>query len=178
MSKKKIGSELDALGLEVEVPDGMAVVRASVRTWVGKPDGDSCFEVSSTKVSHGVLEENWHVPHPVVTCSIQVVQKDAPVTPEQRERVARWLSANGIDPRLVERSDIRLEWKDRGGRIGNPIICFTQFYIDETGSKTLDYRTREVLRFERAVPQTVELEPDPAWGGWDAYFGGQSGDGE
>ncbi|WP_131589739.1 hypothetical protein [Streptomyces seoulensis] len=178
MSKKRIGSELDALGLEVEVPDGMSVVRASVETWVGAADGSSGFEVSSTRVSHKMLEEDWHVPHPVVNCSMRVTQKGVPLTAEQRDRVAKWLRANGVDPRLVERGDIRLEWRDRGGHIGNQIICFTQFYVDEAGNRAFDERTCEAVRFERAVPQIVELEPDPAWEGWDSYLAHRSGESE
>lgn len=108
------------------------------------------------------------VPSPVAKKIITVVEDGQDITSEQRERVAAWLIANGVDPSVVVRGRITLEYKLFGERKGRQFIGFRQYYL-ENGSKVHAQATNDVVTFHRYVEQHVELEPDPAWKGWEAY---------
>lgn len=104
------------------------------------------------------------VPHPVETRIITVVEADQRISEEQRERVGAWLRANGADPKAVAQNAITLECKAHAGKEWDHIIGFQEFYRDAEGRKVINAKTKnEALTFQRWVPQTVALEPDPAW---------------
>jgi len=111
---------------------------------------------------------NIHVPHQVIKQIVTVVDDDQEITPEQRQRVADWLSANGVDPATVAQGKITLEYKVYGARTRRQFIGFRQYYLED-GKKVHAEATNDVVTFHRYVEQHTELEPDPSWEGWEAY---------
>lgn len=114
------------------------------------------------------IPNNHLAPHPVVRHTITVVQKGQTLTPEQRERISTWLRANGVDPQKVARDEITVTYRMCGTRPGRKFIGFQQFYLED-GSKVHAAITNGVVKFQRHVEQSVELEPDPAWEGWEKH---------
>lgn len=107
------------------------------------------------------------VPSPVERRIITVVDEGQDISGEQRERVTRWLAANGVDPKRVALKRITLECNVRGQHENAHIIGFTELYEDETGHRVIDEKTQNsAVMYERWVRQTVPLEPDPTWIGW------------
>ncbi|MFD8777527.1 hypothetical protein [Streptomyces sp. NPDC059916] len=111
---------------------------------------------------------NHLVPYPVVRHIVTVVEEGQTLTPEQRERVVAWLRANGADPAVVTLDTITLEYKMFGTKPGRQFIGFQQYYT-EGGSRVHAAITDGAVKFQRYVEQSVELEPDPAWQGWEQH---------
>lgn len=110
-----------------------------------------------------------YVPHPVVQHIVTVIKDGQVIGDEQRERVAAWLTANGIDPKTVDQQEIRVECTMRGTEKGRSLIHFTQYVSESDGRRVFDWRTKSALTVQRLVEQQVEIDPDPAWQGWDAW---------
>jgi hypothetical protein len=109
-------------------------------------------------------------PHPVERRIVEVVQEGQELSDEQRTRVAAWLEANGIEPRRVALNTITVECNVHGSRESRHVIGFHEYYETPDGQRTINERTLDAaLTFQRWVAQTVPLEPDPMWEGWDAY---------
>ena len=164
MTEQKIGAQLDAIGLTADIQDGYRVAEATVHLTAEAEDGSTWRSVT---YASNLTPERLPVPSPVEVRLVTVVREGQDISGEQRERVNRWLTANGIDPGRVALKDIVVESKIRGDRESQGLIGFTEFYQDETGHKVVNEKDRSrALTYERWVRQTVELEPDPTWGGW------------
>lgn len=110
-------------------------------------------------------------PFPVETRIVTVVKDGDALSPEQRERLCKWLRANGIDPARVAHFPITVESRIRGAEDTNHVIGFTEYYLDEEGHKVINMKTLDgVMTYQRWVQQQVPIEPDPQWEGWDAYY--------
>ncbi|MEU9947101.1 hypothetical protein [Streptomyces sp. NPDC047939] len=110
------------------------------------------------------------VPHPVERRVVTVVSDGQRISEEQRERVASWLQANGIDPDRVVRGRITVECQVRGSEEARHLIWFSEYYTDSEGNKVINERTLdEALTYERWVAQKVPLSNDPTWPGWDEH---------
>ncbi|MYW43055.1 hypothetical protein [Streptomyces sp. SID161] len=108
------------------------------------------------------------VPHPVERRIVEVMQEGQELSEEQRMRIAAWLEANGVEPRRVAQKTITVECKVSGNRESRHVIGFHEYYETPDGHRTINERTLEgALTFQRWVAQTVPLEPDPEWEGWD-----------
>jgi hypothetical protein len=111
---------------------------------------------------------NVFAPAPVAKQIVTVVKEGQVLTDEQRDRIAAWLKANGINPKQVTQGQITVTYGVYGSKAGRKSITFEQYY-DEGGCRLFDPVTREAAKFQRHVEQTVELDPDPAWVGWDEH---------
>lgn len=110
------------------------------------------------------------VPFPVELRIVTVVSEGQQVSEEQRERVGQWLQANGIDHRRVTGGPITIESKMRGDVVGRQVIGFWEYYETPEGTRVINEKTlTSALTYQRWVEQTVPLEPDPDWDGWEAY---------
>lgn len=161
-----IGQQLDDLGLTAALPAGHRVVEATV-SLVTEQDG--CGEIHRPISLPREEPGSTPVPHPAERRIVTVVADGQQISDEQRERVAAWLTANGIDPRRVAPGGITIECKVHGDRVGRQIIGFTEYYVNPDGHREMNWKTRNgALTYERWVEQTVPIEPDPTWKGWDA----------
>lgn len=164
MTEQKIGAQLDEIGLVADIEDGCSVTAATVHLTAEAEDGTSWHSVVHASRR---TPERLPVPSPVEVRLVTVLAETQEITEEQRERIDRWLRANGIDPKRVARKDIVVESKVRGDREGRHLIGFTEFYHDEEGGRVTDQRTLSgAFTYQRWVRQSVPLEPDPAWPGW------------
>jgi len=110
------------------------------------------------------------VPYPVERRIVTVVAEGQQLSQEQRERVSRWLQANGVDHRRVALAPITIESKVYGDTAGRQVIGFREYYETPDGRRVINERTLDgALTYERWVEQKAPLEPDPAWEGWDAW---------
>ena len=167
MSEKTIGTQLDDMGLADDVPPGDRVVEATVTLVTGPEDGAATVHkpVRLPKGEPGSIP----VPHPVERRIVTVVSDGQDLSDEQKQRVTAWLRANGIDPSRVT-GEISIICKMRGDEVGRQLIAFTEYYVNPSGHKEMNLKTLAgALTFERWVEQSVPLEPDPAWTGWDAW---------
>ena len=109
-------------------------------------------------------------PFPVERRIIEVMQEGQELNDEQLARIAAWLEANGIEARRVALKTITVECDVRGDRESRHVIGFHEYYETPDGHRVMNERTlEEALTFQRWVVQTVPLELDPQWEGWDAY---------
>lgn len=110
------------------------------------------------------------VPHPVERRIVQVVTEGQELSEAQKSRVRDWLEANGVDPKRVARKDVVVECNVRGDRENRHIIGFHEYYETPDGHRVMNEKTFDgALTFQRWVAQTVPLDADPEWEGWDAY---------
>jgi hypothetical protein len=168
MPLRKIGSALDALGAQVDVPDGYSITGAEVSVTLSPPEDSEKGAEWEEKLSLPIRPPGQTpVPHPVVRHVITVVEEGQNISDAQRQRVIHWLRANGVDPARVAAERITLEYKMYGEKKGRQLIGFTQFHLED-GNKVHAYKTNDVVKFQRYVEQTVELEPDPTWEGWQS----------
>lgn len=168
MTEQKIGAQLDELGLTAELEEGHRIVEAKVELTT-EPGPHSEWGYLSAVVAQAPRRDT-PVPHPVERRIVTVIGEGQEISEEQRERVGRWLTANGIDPKRVTRQGIRIESNVRGDRDGSHIIGFTEYYETADGHRIANEKTKnEALTYERWVRQTVELEPDPTWEGWPSW---------
>lgn len=167
MPVRNIGADLDALGAQVDVPDDYTITAADLTVTVS-PEGNSDQGAEwEEKVSVPVRPAGQTpVPNPVVQHVVLIAEEGQHLSSEQRERIVRWLRANGVDPSSVAKERITLEYKMYGPNQGRQFIGFTQFHL-ENGQKVPALKTNSVVTFHRYVEQTVELEPDPSWEGWE-----------
>lgn len=169
MPVRPIGSDLDALGAQVDVPDGYAITEANLTVMVSPEDDSEQGAQWEEKVSVPVRPDGQTpVPNPVVQHVVLVIEEGQDISGEQRERIVRWLRANGVTPSNVAQGRITLEYKMYGPNKGRQFIGFTQFHL-ENGQKVHALKTNSVVTFHRYVEQTVELEPDPSWEGWEKH---------
>ncbi|WP_331764843.1 hypothetical protein [Streptomyces sp. NBC_01238] len=166
MTEQKIGAQLDALGLTADIEDGHRITEATVELTTEAEDGSNfCWQASARfpPPNPGATP----VPSPVERRVVTVFSEGQEPSDEQRQRIKRWLAANGIDPKRVALKTITVECNVRGQSENAHIIGFSEFYVDETGSKVIDEKTlRDAAMYQRWVRQIVPLEPDPNWGGW------------
>lgn len=101
------------------------------------------------------------VPRTLETRIVTVVEDGQAISDEQRERVCAWLRANDVDPKVVSREAITIEYTEGPFGRSSGRIWFTQYYVNAEGSKEFDWRTKGAIQFQRCVLQMVELEPDP-----------------
>lgn len=108
----------------------------------------------------------WPVPNGPEWRIVQVVSDDTAntINAEQRQRLVRWLSVNGLDPKQVALKAIAVETEWRGDKPGRSLIRFWQHYTDPSGAKLINEKTRGPLLFERWVQQQVPLVPEPSPG--------------
>lgn len=167
MAEKTIGAQLDDLGLSLEIPSGERVLEASVTLVTGQ-DGYAAehhHPITLPRQTPGAIP----VPHPVERRIITVLSEGQEVSEEQRARIVAWLTANGINPSRVACGTITIECTVRGDRPGRQVIGFTEYYENPDGHREIDQRTLDgALTYQRWVEQTVPIEPDPTWIGWDA----------
>ncbi|MGW4270869.1 hypothetical protein ACWEGQ_00525 [Streptomyces seoulensis] len=161
-----IGSQLDALGLHIDLEEDERVVEATVTLVTG--NGNYFMRHRPVRISE-VRGENHLVPNPVERHIITVVGEYQELSSEQLERVQRWLIANGIEPRTVAQDEITLEFKTFGPERGRQFIGFHQYYLED-GEKVHAEITNSAVTFRRYVEQTVELADDPSWEGWTTYY--------
>lgn len=162
-----IGEQLDALGMDCDLEPGHRVLEATVTLVTGDGERGRWHRepIILPKREPGATP----VPHPVECRIITVVEDHQEISEEQRARVATWLEANGIDPSRVALGRITVESKLYAGKPGWQIIGFTEYYETPDGHRVVDQRNRKgALTYQRWVEQSVPLEPDPAWEGWDA----------
>lgn len=166
MTEQKIGAQLDALGLTADIEDGHRIAEATVEITTESADGLGGYWHAVARYprpEHGATP----VPSPVERRVVTVFREGQELSDEQGERIKRWLAANGLDPKRVARKTITVECNVRGESENAHIIGFTEFYVDETGSKVIDEKTlQDAAMYQRWVRQIVPLEPDPNWGGW------------
>jgi len=163
--KRTIGSQLDDLGLTLDLEEGDRVLEATVSLVTGN-DAANCA-VEHRPIDLPVKKPgSVPVPHPVERRIITVVAENQELSAEQLDRTRTWLAANGIDPALVTRGAITLEGTMCEGRPGCQYIGFQQYYLED-GNKVHSPDTNSAVKFHRYVEQSVELEPDPAWEGWE-----------
>ncbi|MFF6866644.1 hypothetical protein [Streptomyces ardesiacus] len=163
-----IGQQLDALGLDLAVPEGHRVHEATVQLVTGL-EGD--VHVAHRPIKLPLQEPgSVPVPNPVERRVITVVAEGQRISPEQHERVKTWLRVNGIDPKKVAFGDITVEYRMRGDQPGRQVIGFTEFYESPDGHREMNARTLDgALTFQRWVVQQVPIEPDPTWQGWPKW---------
>lgn len=101
------------------------------------------------------------VPRPVETRIVTVVEDRQDISDEQRERIYTWLRANDVDPDLVSRKAVTIEYTEGPFGRSPGRIWFTQYYVNADGSKEHALHTNEAVQFQRCVHQKAELEPDP-----------------
>jgi hypothetical protein len=167
VTEKTIGTQLDDLGLSAEIAAGEHVIEATVTLVTAR--GDAAAEqhhpITLPRPEPGAVP----VPHPVERRITTVVSAGQKISEEQRARVVAWLEANGIDPHRVTQGPITIECHMRGERPGRQVIGFTEYYEDTEGHREMNWKTLDgALTYQRWVEQTVLLEPDPTWTGWDA----------
>lgn len=169
MPVRNIGPDLDALGAQVDVPDGYNITEADLTVRLSPPEDSH---------TGGEWDEKLHVParpvgqtpvpSPVIKHVVTITEEDQAISSEQRERIVRWLQANGIDPSTVAQGRVTVEYHMYGTKPGRQYIGFTQYYV-ENGLKVHSFVTNNAVTFHRYVEQTVELEPDPSWEGWEKH---------
>lgn len=162
MSEKKIGSQLDDLGLTVDAEEGARVVEAVV-TLVTQTSEDGGLRHHEPQHLPATEPGSIPVPHPVESRVVTVARTNQNLSPEQLERVRAWLKANDIDPSRVSlRGPITIEYRARGGREGRHLIGFTEFYVDSSGQRNMNEKVgTEALTLQRWVKQVVPLAPEP-----------------
>lgn len=154
-----IGQQLDSLGLTLDLEEDERVVEATVSLTTGTDVGGVIVHLPIELPPPPPGEVP--VPHPLLWCSRRVMRENQPLSDEQRERIVRWLTANEIDPKFTARGPITIEYVVDGQRETNHMICFTEYYKDAEGHKTLDPKTRKAATYPRSVEQIVALEPEP-----------------
>lgn len=165
-SQRTVGTQLDDLGLAIELEEGDRVIEATVTLVTG--NGNVSEQHRPVKLPADP-PGSIPVPHPVERRIVTVVAEGQNVSEEQRSRICVWLEANGIDPRRVAQGAITIECTMRGDQVGRQIIGFCEYYESADGHRELDWKTRQgALTYERWVVQEVPLDPDPAWKGWPA----------
>ncbi len=103
------------------------------------------------------------VPHPHLRCVRVITEKDALLSDEQRARVVAWLDANGIAPGEVSTNGpVTLEYKTDGEQEWGHLICFAEYYRDQSGARVFDWKSKEATLVHRSVQQSVALEPESA----------------
>lgn len=163
-----IGQQLDDMGLSGDLAPGHRVVEATV-TLVTNQDGYG-EEIHRPIRLPRQEPGSTPVPHPVQRRITTVVADGQELSEEQRRRVVAWLKANGIDPGRVTRGAITIESNMHGDQVGRQVIGFSEYYENPDGQREMNWKTRDAaLTYERWVEQTVPLEPDPTWKGWDAH---------
>ncbi|MCF0086585.1 MULTISPECIES: hypothetical protein [unclassified Streptomyces] len=170
--KRTIGSQLDDLGLALDLEEGHRVLEATVTLVTGNDD----YGVQHRPIELPMKEPgSIPVPHLVERRVITVVAEDQELSAEQLDRVRTWLTANGIDPAVVAGGTITIEGTMYRGELGRQYIGFHQYYL-ENGSKVHAPIANSAVKFHRYVEQVVELEPDPAWEGLDPNPAEHGGD--
>lgn len=104
------------------------------------------------------------VPHPVETRIIKVIEEGQEITDQQRERVAAWLEANGIDSKRVPlKAELLVESSHLpDGSSKRSLIKIREYYLNGDGSRVVDPKTgNDPVTYERWVEQRVQLEPEP-----------------
>jgi hypothetical protein len=100
------------------------------------------------------------VPDPTETHVITVTRAAQELTEEQRDRICKWLNANGIDPKYVStKHAVTIEYST--GPVPRRYIAFHQVHRDEEGKRNLNWKTLEPVAFERTVLEQVPLKPEP-----------------
>lgn len=158
MNRQKIGSQLDALGLVIDMEEGDRVAEAVVTVTTDLRDGGLMHHVPV----HVPTPKPRPVPYPVHQQIVTVVEARQVLTEGQKQRVWAWLKANGIDPKFVSTEGaITLHSRTRDGKGIGCGIRYTEFCRDKNGEKFMDPGTRGCLTIERRVRQIVPLDDDP-----------------
>jgi hypothetical protein len=169
MPVRNIGPDLDALGAQVDVPDGYGITEANLTVTMSPPEDSDTGGEWEEKLSLPVRPSGQTpVPNPVIKHVVLIVEEGQDLSSEQRDRVVRWLRANGVDPSNVTADRITLEYKMYGSKQGRQFIGFTQYYVED-GHRVHAVTTNSAVKFQRHVEQTVALEPDPSWEGWEKH---------
>ncbi|MFJ8677222.1 hypothetical protein [Streptomyces sp. NPDC093589] len=165
MSKHLIGSQLDALGLAVEMDDGGRVSKAEIDLVVEYPHG---FEVVPKLKVPTPAAGDTPVPHPLETRIVTIAGAHQKVNDEQRERIHAWLVANGIDPKEVASGHpVTVEYQTSSttrDRRSSGHIHFAEYYTDASGSRVVEAHSHPMraLTVQRCVAETVALAPEPS----------------
>ncbi|MFI7096845.1 hypothetical protein [Streptomyces lydicus] len=162
MSKQTIGDQLDALGLATDIMDGGKVSKAEVEVTIEYPN---VLELVPKMVVPAKPAGEIPVPHPVETRTVTVTGAAQNISTEQRDRICAWLKANGINPKLVAIGyPVNVEYRTNSDRTRQSMghIHFTQYYVDESGSRIADHHKKEAVTLSRCVPERILLEPEPA----------------
>ena len=166
---ESIGQQLDALGLtSFDMPAGHRVEEATITLVTGEDGYGSEIHqpMRLPRRSPGSIP----VPRPVERRIITVVAEGQEVSAEQQARIVAWLKANGIDPSRVARGEITVECNMHGDRPGRQVIGLTEYYENPAGQREMNWKTLDgALTYQRWVEQTVPIEADPTWQGWDAW---------
>ena len=160
MTERKIGAQLDELGLTIDMEDGSRVTEAvvTITTTFGDYGG-----YMHHKPVHVPTPELKPVPYPVEQRFITVVEANQVISDEQRQRVCAWLEANGIDPKFVSLGgSIAVHSRALNGKEGAYQIRYTEYCRDVDGEKFMDIGSEGALTVQRRVVQKVPLGEDPA----------------
>jgi hypothetical protein len=157
MTEQKIGSQLDELGLTVDMEDGDRVAEAVVT--VTTQDDNGTTQHRPVHVPTPALRP---VPYPVEQRIITVVEAAQEISDEQRQRLCAWLRANGIDPQSVYTGDaITVHSRALDGKEGAYRIRYTEYYLDAGGARCADVGADRPLTVQRCVVQSVSFGEDP-----------------
>ncbi|MFG2677049.1 hypothetical protein [Streptomyces sp. NPDC048445] len=158
MTKQKIGSQLDQLGLTVDMENGDRVAEAVVTVTTYQGEG---MLMHHTPIRVPTPEPR-PVPYPVERRVTTVVDADQVLSETQQQRLRVWLEANGIDPKFVSTGgSITVHSRAVDGSEGAYRIRYTEYCRDEKGHKFMDPGAGEAATVERCVLQSVPLDEDP-----------------
>lgn len=159
MTEQKIGTQLDDLGLLVDLNEGDRVVDAVVTVTTQRDHGGH-FDHGPVRVPTPQLRP---VPYPVEERILTIVEAGQVLSEGQRQRVCAWLEVNGIDPKFVPaRAPITVRSRVVGGKEGAFQIRYTEYSRDENGQKFSDQGSdNQALTVQRCVAQRVPLDEDP-----------------
>ncbi|WP_158102044.1 hypothetical protein [Streptomyces glaucescens] len=159
-TEPSIGQQLDNLGLADALPQGHQVVQATV-SLVTAEHQDGGHEIHRPIQLPYSAPGAIPVPHPHVRCVRLIFDAAQALSPSQRDRVASWLDANGIEPsRVAAGHPVTVEYKTDGQKEWGHLICFAEYYEDASGSRTFDYKTQAATVVQRCVRQSAGLEPE------------------
>lgn len=157
MTDQKIGTQLDDLGLIIDMDEGDHVAEAVVTV--------------TTRLRSGALMDHHPVrvppqlkpvPYPIQNRVVTVTEAGQLLSEGQKQRVRAWLEANGIDPSWVSAGGaITVHSRAMNGKEGAYRIKYLEFCRAEDGQKFTDPGADGLLTVERCVLQTVPLDEDP-----------------
>lgn len=157
MTDQKIGAQLDALGLVIDMEEGDRVAEATVTVATHWGDG-GLMHHRSVRVP---TPQPQPVPHPVQHRIVTVMKAGQALSEGQRMRVWAWLEANGIDPRSVStEGSITVHSQAVGSSEGAYQIRYTEYYKDRSGQRFTDVPSEGLVTVERCVRQVVPLDED------------------
>ncbi|MEV3996744.1 hypothetical protein AB0K62_13840 [Streptomyces halstedii] len=158
MTEQKIGAQLDALGLVIDMEEGERVAEAVVTVTTHWGDGG----LMRHSPVHAPRPRPKPVPYPVQRRIVTVIEAGQVLSEAQKQRVRSWLEANSIDPQFVfTGAPITVHSRVVNHNEGACQIRYTEYCRDENGQRFTDAPTEGLVTVERRVRQAVPLDEDP-----------------